>query len=187
MGAASPEEIVKTARQLACLPDSDAPKRQSQGLQVAPQDKVIGARGEAQAGFPSVIAAGLPRLRLSRQLDESETLARLNALLAIMTRLDDTFLLRRGGPAALNTAQTGAASILEAGGVATSEGWRLLRQLDRDLLTLNGPPQGAADMLASTIFLDYVSRNENLTYKGNFNGPESEASNRANGRTIFIL
>ena len=160
MGAASPEAIVETARQLACLPDSNAPKQQSQGLQVPRQFKITGARGEAQAGFPSVIAAALPRLHLSRQVDESETLARLNALLAVMTRLDDTCLLRQGGITALKTAQDAAAAILEVGGVATPEGWRLLHQLDRNLLTLKSSPGGSADMLAATIFLDYVSRNE---------------------------
>jgi triphosphoribosyl-dephospho-CoA synthase len=187
MGAASPEAIVETARQLACLPDSNAPKQQSRGWQVTRQYKVTGARGEAQAGFPSVITAGLPRLHLSRQVDESETLARLNALLAIMTRLDDTSLLRRGGLAALKTAQEGAASILKTGGVATAEGWRLLQQLDRDLLILKGSPGGSADMLSATIFLDYVSRNEELKYKENFTGPESAKSNSPRRRTVFIL
>jgi triphosphoribosyl-dephospho-CoA synthase len=185
MGAAAPEAIVETARRLACLPDLNAPEPQSQGWPVARTHKVIGARGEAQAGFPSVMAAGLPRLRLSRQVDESETLARLNALLAIMTRLDDTCLLRRGGLAALKTAQDGAASVLEAGGVATPEGWRLLQQLDRDLLTLKGSPRGSAHMLSVTIFLDYVSRNQKL--KHSFTGPESKPSSGLRGRTIFIL
>ena len=131
--------------------------QRSNGLEVIRRYKVSGARGEAQAGFPSVIAAGLPRLRLSRQLCESETLARLDALLAIMTRLDDTCLLHRGGLAALDRAQTGAASILDAGGTATPEGWKRLQQLDRDLLALNASPGGSADMLAATLFLDFIS------------------------------
>ena len=187
MGAASPEAIVETARQLACLPDLNAPKPQGQGWQSPRQPEVTDARGEAQAGFPSVIAAGLPRLQLSRQVDESETLARLNALLAIMTRLNDTCLLRRGGLTALKTAQDGAAAILEAGGVATPAGWRLLQQLDRDLLTLKGSPRGSAHMLSSTIFIDYVSRNEKLKYKGNFTGSHSKKSSGLRRRTIFIL
>jgi hypothetical protein len=62
------------------------------------------------------------------------------------------------------------------GGVATPTGWRLLQQLDRDLLTLKGSPRGSADMLSVTIFLDYVSRNEKLKYKGNFSGSESKKS-----------
>jgi triphosphoribosyl-dephospho-CoA synthase len=187
MGAASPEAIVETARQLACLPDSNAPKQQSQGLQAARQHKVMGAIAEAQAGFPSVIEAGLPTLQISRQIDESETPARLNALLAIMTKLDDTHLVHGGGMTALKTAQAGATSILEAGGVATPEGWRLLQQLDRDLLTLKGSPRGSADMLSATIFLDYVNRNEKLKYKRNLTGPESKKSSGVRGRTIFIL
>jgi len=186
MDAASPEAIVETARQLACLPDSDAPKQQRDGLPAAGPDEVAGARGEAQAGFPSVIAAGLPKLRLSRQVDESETLARLNALLAIMARLDDISLLRRGA-AALKTAQEGATSILDAGGVATPQGWRLLQQLEHDLLFLKSSPRGSADMLSATIFLDYVSRNEGLKYKGNLTGPEPKRSSGQRGRTILVL
>jgi len=186
MGGASPEAIVETARQLACLPDSNAPKPQSQGLAAARLYEVTGVLSEARAGFPSVIAAGLPKLRLSRQVDDSETLARLNALLAIMARLDDTCLLRRG-LAALKTAQDGAASILDVGGVATPEGWRLLQQLEHDLLVHKSSPRGSADMLSATIFLDYVSRNEEVKYNGNFTGPESERSSGPRGRTILIL
>jgi triphosphoribosyl-dephospho-CoA synthase len=186
MDAASPEAIVETARQLACLPDSDAPKQQGHGLPAAGPDEVAGARDEAQAGFPSVIAAGLPKLRLSRQVDESETLARLNALLAIMARLDDTWLLRRG-IAALKTAQDGAASILDAGGVATPEGWRLFQQLEHDLLIFKCSPRGSADMLSATIFLDYVSRNEEPKYKGNLTGPKPKRSSGRWGKTILVL
>jgi triphosphoribosyl-dephospho-CoA synthase len=104
MAAASPEAIAETARQLACLPDRNASKKESHGLQEARPYRLTGGLAEAQAGFPSIIAAGLPRLHLSRQIDESETLAQLNALLAIMTRLDDTRLLQPGGLAALKTA-----------------------------------------------------------------------------------
>jgi triphosphoribosyl-dephospho-CoA synthase len=166
MGAASAGAIAETARQLAWLPDRNASKKESHGLQVARPYRLRGARAEAQAGFSSIIAAGLPRLHLSRQIDESETLARLNALLAIMTRLDDTRLLQQGGLAALRTAQAGAASILEAGGVATPEGWRLFQHLDRDLVALKSSPRGSADMLAATIFIDYVSRDEELDIRG---------------------
>jgi triphosphoribosyl-dephospho-CoA synthase len=187
MGAASPQATVETARQLACLPDSNAPKPQSQSLPADRPQKIAGARGEAQSGFPSVIAAGLPRLHLSRQVDESETLARLNASIAIMTRLDDTGLLRRGGLAALKTAQDGAASVLEAGGVATPEGWRLLQRLDRDLIPPKGAPRGSAAMLSATIFLDSISRNQKSKYKGNSTGAKSKKSRGLRGRTIFII
>ena len=115
MGAASAEAIAETARQLACLPDRTASQKEIHGLQATRPYRPTSARAEAQAGFPSIIAAGLPRLHLSREIDESETLARLNALLAIMTRLDDTRLLQQGGLAAQKTAQAGAASIFGGG------------------------------------------------------------------------
>jgi hypothetical protein len=44
-------------------------------------------------------------------------------------------------------------------------GWRLLRHLDRDLLALKSSPRGGADMLAATIFVDYVGRDEKLNIR----------------------
>jgi len=119
--------------------------------------QVSGARGEAQAGFPHVITVGLPILHRSRQEGASETQGRLDALLAIMAGLDDTCLLHRGGIAALKTAKTGAAAVLGAGSTATVQGWELLQRLDRDLLTLNASPGGSADLLAATLFLDFMA------------------------------
>jgi triphosphoribosyl-dephospho-CoA synthase len=158
MGANSPCAVAYSARQLACLPDWSAPNQQSNGLRVIQRYKVSGARGEAQAGFPHVTTIGLPILHRSRQEGLSETYARLDALLAIMASLDDTCLLHRGGRAALNLAQTGAATVFAAGGTATVQGWELLQRLDRDLLTLNASPGGSADLLAATLFLDFMAK-----------------------------
>jgi len=155
-GATSPDAVAYRARQLACLPDGSAPKQQSNGSRVIQRYQVSGARGEAQAGFPHVIRIGLPILHLSRGEGSSETQARLDALLAIMASLDDTCLLHRGGFTALNRAQTGAAAVLAAGGTATGQGWELLQRLDLDLLALNASPGGSADLLAATLFLDFM-------------------------------
>ena len=168
MGATSTAAVAYTARQLAGLPDWSATKQQSNGSRVIQRYKVSGARGEAQAGFPHVITIGLPILHRSRQDGSSETQARLDALLAIMASLDDTCLLHRGGFAALNRAQTGAAAVFAAGGTATVQGWELLQRLDRDLLALNASPGGSADLLAATLFLDFIANSpstENQLWK----------------------
>jgi len=157
MGANSPEAVAYRARQLACLSDGSARKQPSNGSRVIQRYQVSGARGEAQAGFPHVITVGLPILHRSRQEGASETQGRLDALLAIMAGLDDTCLLHRGGLAALNTAKTGAAAVLGAGGTATVQGWELLQRLDRDLLALNASPGGSADLLAATLFVDFMA------------------------------
>jgi triphosphoribosyl-dephospho-CoA synthase len=154
----SPEIVADRAGQLARLADWNAPEQQlSNGSRVMERYKVSGARGEAQAGFPHVMAAGLPRLYRSRQEGASETKARLDTLLAIMMSLNDTCLLHRGGLVALNTAQAAAAAILASGGTTTIQGWGLLRRLDRDLAALNASPGGSADLLAATLFLDFVA------------------------------
>jgi len=157
MGANSPEAVAYRARQLACLSDGSARKQPSNGSRVIQRYQVSGARGEAQAGFPHVITVGLPILHRSRQEGASETQGRLDALLAIMAGLDDACLLHRGGLAALNTAKTGAAAVLGAGGTATVQGWELLQRLDRDLLALNASPGGSADLLAATLFVDFMA------------------------------
>jgi triphosphoribosyl-dephospho-CoA synthase len=157
MGASSPDAVAYRARQLASLSDWSAPKQQSNGSRVIQRYQVSGARGQAQAGFPHVITIGLPILHRSRREGSSETQARLDALLAIMASLDDTCLLHRGGFGALNTAQTGAAAVVAAGGTATVQGWELLQRLDRDLLALNASPGGSADLLAATLFLDFIA------------------------------
>jgi triphosphoribosyl-dephospho-CoA synthase len=158
MEANSPEVVANWAGELACLPDSNGPKQQlSNGSRVIERYKVSGARGEAQAGFPHVTTAGLPRLYRSRQQGASETKARLDTFLAIMMSLNDTCLLHRGGLVALNTAQAGAAAILASGGTTTIQGWELLQRLDRDLVALKASPGGSADLLAATLFLDFIA------------------------------
>jgi triphosphoribosyl-dephospho-CoA synthase len=85
---------------------------------------------------------------------DSETASRLNSLLAIISRLDDTCVLSRAGPTVLTAFQEHAAGVLAAGGVATLSGRRQLRQLDSLALACNASPGGAADLLAATLFLD---------------------------------
>jgi triphosphoribosyl-dephospho-CoA synthase len=156
-GSNSPKEIATWAAQLARIPDWNGSAQESNGLSVARRYNVSGARGEARAGFPHAITIALPMLNRSRRQGASETEARLNALLAIMTSLNDTCLLHRGGWTALSAAQRGAATVLAAGGTSTGRGWDLLQQLDRDLTSMNASPGGSADLLASSLFLDFLA------------------------------
>jgi triphosphoribosyl-dephospho-CoA synthase len=154
MGSSTLQTITEQAGQLACFRDPPTVQHETNGSRVRQRYKVSGARGEAKAGFPHVVDAGLPMLSCTRRQGASETEARLNSLLAIMASLNDTCLLHRGGLVALHTAQAGAAAILAAGGTATTRGWSLLLQLDHDLYALNASPGGSADLLAATLFLD---------------------------------
>jgi triphosphoribosyl-dephospho-CoA synthase len=151
---AEPEEIAGSAGRIAALPDRFAPVGASHGSLACQRFGVRGARGEAAAGFPHVVQVGLPALRAARLAGASEVCARLDALMAIMTTLDDTCLLHRGGRAALALAQRGAREVLNAGGSSTAAGRQRLLQLDAELLGIHASPGGGADLLAACIFLD---------------------------------
>lgn len=155
-GHADAEQLTLTAAMLASLPDSAAPKRFSNGLKASQRYRMPGAREEAQQAFPHIMQFALPQLRRSRAAGASESEARLDALMAIMTSLSDTCVLSRAGLLGLQTMQTGARAVLLAGGCMTEQGRATLARLDVEMLTLNASPGGAADLLAATLFIDRV-------------------------------
>jgi triphosphoribosyl-dephospho-CoA synthase len=157
--ASNVTRIATAAAALARLPDRFghlAPP--SNGERARARFGAAGARGEAQAAFPHAIHVGLPALRAARGRGVPEDCARLDALMAIMSSPDDTCLLHRGGPAALETARAGARAVLVAGGTATPAGIGRLHRLHAELMALWASPGGSADLLGVTLFLDRLER-----------------------------
>ncbi len=154
--ADSQADLFTTATHIARFDDRYAPTpvAESNGARMAREYGARGARGEAHDGFPHVTEAGLPALQRAREAGLNENDARLEALLSIMARLDDTCLLHRGGRPALEAAQHGASQVFDEGGLATDAGRAALADLDHQLLALNASPGGAADLLAATLFVD---------------------------------
>ncbi|RMT79594.1 triphosphoribosyl-dephospho-CoA synthase [Pseudomonas viridiflava] len=151
----TPAAVCQRAGRLALIEDRQvAINRNSHGSVVARRYGVMGAREQAQQGFPAVMHAALPQLRRSRTAGSGEQNARLDALLAIMTTLADTCVLHRAGPEGLQAMQQGAQRVLDAGGSASLAGRRELHELDQQLLALNASPGGAADLLAACLFID---------------------------------
>jgi triphosphoribosyl-dephospho-CoA synthase len=159
-GEAAASAIADTAKAIASFEDRAAPRLVTHGDLVAKKHGVLGARGEALRGFPHVVNIGLPMLHSRRVAGATETVARLDTLLSIMSSLDDTCLLYRGGETALMTAKEGAVEVASAGGSGTALGKRYLQRLDRQLLDLHVSPGGSADLLAAALFLDAVERRQ---------------------------
>ena len=159
-GEPKASRIAATAKETASFEDRAAPRLVSHGDVAAKRYGVVGARGEARRGFLHVIDVGLPMLRSKRASGATEHVARLDTLLSIMSRLDDTCLLYRGGEEALVTAKAGAAAVEIAGGSGTAIGRQKLFRLDRRLLELGVSPGGSGDLLAATLFLDAVDRKQ---------------------------
>jgi triphosphoribosyl-dephospho-CoA synthase len=157
-GQAPASTIAEAAKKIASFEDRATPRLVSHGDLVAKRYGVAGARGEALAGFPHIVDIGLPKLHSRRANGATETVARLDTLLGIMSCLDDTCLLYRGGEEALVTAKAGAAAVGSAGGSGTALGKLRMQRLDHRLLELGFSPGGSGDLLAATLFLDAVEQ-----------------------------
>lgn len=145
---------VMAAARLAASPDPGAPARGvSHGEAARRTFGIGGASAEAAAGFPHVVGTALPVYRSACDAAGPRHAA-LDALLAVMTTLDDTCILHRGGRPALRLAQRGAADALAAGGAGTAAGMACLQLLDNELTARNISPGGSADLLAAALFVD---------------------------------
>jgi triphosphoribosyl-dephospho-CoA synthase len=151
-------EIAAAAGAIARLPDRPQPELMTHGDMVRNRYGATGARGEASNGFPHVVEFGLPILRERRAASCSEEICRLDGLLSLMSQVDDTCVLYRGGSEALSLVKSGAQAILMAGGYGSAHGRKLMRELDGQLIARHISPGGSADLLAATIFLDAVER-----------------------------
>lgn len=122
-----------------------------------------GVRGEAAAGFPHARNCGLPALEDGLERGRTAGLrgeelfnhACLRALLALMTCVEDSNILRRSGSEALRSVQSRAKALLERGFTMDD-----LRRMNDDFVRENLSPGGSADLLAVTIFL-YEIQNTN--------------------------
>lgn len=151
--AAEPSELPALAGQLAAIPDDQAPHRPSPGSAASARYGAAGARGEARAGFPHVRKA-LTTLCAARHRGAREPQARLDALLTVMTTLQDTGLLHAAGPHGLRTVQSGAREIIEHSGTGTPGGREAVHVFDHRLRTLGLRPRGSAHLLGAALFLE---------------------------------
>ncbi|ETD81086.1 triphosphoribosyl-dephospho-CoA synthase MdcB [Rhodobacter capsulatus] len=121
---------------------------------------VLGIRGEAEAGYPTVRNHGLPALRAARASGATLATSLCHTLIALMAETEDTTVLWRGGPAALTFMRTEARKILALGGALTGDGLAAIHALDARFIERHISPGGAADLLAVTLGVDALSGGE---------------------------
>ncbi|BCA86734.1 putative 2-(5''-triphosphoribosyl)-3'-dephosphocoenzyme-A synthase [Enterococcus saigonensis] len=108
-----------------------------------------GIRGQAAAGYPALGKVLLPYLRQNRDLPRDELL--LRALVFLMSELEDSNILHRGGQEALLTLKSEMQQ-LHTANLDTCELTKQLRQYDKILTSRNWSPGGAADLLSLGIY-----------------------------------
>ncbi|MDM5198220.1 triphosphoribosyl-dephospho-CoA synthase [Fictibacillus enclensis] len=157
-----PEQTSERAGRIARFPDRYCPVASTNGSKVKAAYQVPGAKGEAQQNFPHLCKVGLPFLQNAREKGISETNARLDTLLAIMSELDDTCILHRGGMKALQAVKKGARNVLDNGGTSTTAGRLALMRLNQRMMERFVSPGGSADLLAAVLFSDALQKERSL-------------------------
>ena len=122
------------------------------GGQVFQRYGARGVRGEAESGFASVRAVGLPTLRQYRHQGTNEACMRV--LLRLMACVEDTNLLARRGPEQAAWVREQAQALTDSFSVSGAAA------LDAEMTRRGLSPGGCADLLAVTIFLDALERAE---------------------------
>lgn len=117
---------------------------------------VRGIRGEAEDGFPAARRAQA-LLKYYEACGYSKNDAGVLTLLRILSELQDTNLLHRGGLAGLNYAQHRA---YEVNMLPEKERIEAARELDEDFIQRNLSPGGCADVLATGYFLREIDHME---------------------------
>lgn len=117
---------------------------------------LLGARGEAYLGFPSIKkACFVIEDSIASGLDEKMALG--NGLIEIMTFLVDSNIIGRRGPEAGIFLNTSAKEVKDLGGYGTVEGLKRIYELDQTFIEMNISPGGCADLAAASIFVFWVT------------------------------
>ena len=115
-----------------------------------------GVRGEAEQGFPGVALACHSLRRHGAAINMNR--AMVHTLLELLSRVEDTSLLWRGGGRGFALARAYAAATLDAGGLDTPHGRRTLDRMGTAFVRRRLSPGGCADMLATGVFLHLLGR-----------------------------
>ena len=110
-----------------------------------------GARGEAVAGFPVIFKVGLPAYRQARG-NTNERI--ITAFLALAQHVQDSTLYKRAGTDAIEREkQRQVTAIIEAGGITTPAGRKLLGEMQTEYSTRHLSLGGVADMVSGTLLM----------------------------------
>lgn len=111
---------------------------------------------DAAGGFVSIFETYLPWLR-ELYLSNSDK-AYIELFYRLLSQVNDTNLLYRGGRAGLQFAQKLATEFINAGGVNQIDWFGQAEQIHRQLVMQQLSPGGCADLLAATIFIHSVEQ-----------------------------
>ena len=125
----------------------------SHGAEVRRRTGRDGARREAALAFPSIFEIGLPAFRAARQAALDARTAGIQTLFALMSSVDDTTVLYRGGLEGGSFVRQSAANFLADGGCHQPDWFEKAEALHRAFIARNLSAGGCADLLACTLLV----------------------------------
>ncbi len=124
------------------------------GERIYAQYGITGIRGQAEAGFPAVLQAGLPTLQAGIRQGLSFNDAGCAALLHLIAATDDTNLIHRSDRATQLQIKEDISQLLAKDPYPQKD---MIEQLDQEFIEKNLSPGGSADLLAATYFLQFIT------------------------------
>ncbi|MDO4264853.1 MAG: triphosphoribosyl-dephospho-CoA synthase CitG [Eubacteriales bacterium] len=115
-----------------------------------------GVRGEAIKGYRSLTGIALPVLLEGIREGRPWNLIKLQTLFTLMQSVEDSNVLHRQDPGALDEMHREAEAFLKTGGAYAQTAEEMLREMDRLYIEKNLSPGGCADLLAAAIFLQFL-------------------------------
>ena len=135
--------------------DFDIASGATAGERLFIQRGLTGIRGEVASGFSSVVNHSLPIYEAGIADELSQNDAGVQALLKLISIIEDTNVYHRGGAGGAQFAKQYAASLL-----SSTFDQNAVNQMDDEFIKRNLSPGGAADLLAITYFLDMIKRED---------------------------
>lgn len=147
------DTVLSLCSQLAEYSLSDFEREQkTAGARIHTAYGFTGARGEAASGFPSALTYGLPALKHWLQSGFSLNDAASLALISMISQVDDTNMIHRGGLELASKSKKEAGALLSE--ITPDNFKEKLNALDTAYIQKNLSPGGCADLLAiSLLFL----------------------------------
>lgn len=137
------------------LSDFEAASLPTAGMRCYLDQKVLGIRGEAAAGFPAAAQVALPALRRWKAQGVCMNDRALYALLHLIAHVEDTNMIHRGGAAEAARRREEAQALLPS--LTPDTIVPELHRLDGDYIARNLSPGGCADLLSLALALEFLA------------------------------
>lgn len=132
-------------------------KKLTNGEKLFLEHGFTGIRGEAEKGYPRIYKAALPLLRTQNK-DNSLSVRLLEILFILMSSMEDSNVVHRGGMEALWFVKKQAAEFMDNGGIKQINAIQKIEEMNRLFVSKNISPGGSADLLIITVFLGKLEK-----------------------------